>query len=276
MIRNDVEGLVLECDSCSNFIKDDTVHTYKEMSDLGKASGWIYRKINGQWYNFCCDECFIRKKEELGVDVVSEKFEKVEDKTDSVKLPKEIFSDELSYIRNDEFRVLAEQLLNALPSYFYEVAASSTGKYHPAYTTGKGGLVRHTQAAVRIAEELFRLECYNDLEVAHDHIIIALLLHDGFKHGMPDENGEASRYTESTHPKICHDWLKSLNHAELQEHLNYIADLVLTHMGQWNLEYRSGIVFAPKPQTMAQHFVHLCDYLASRKCLEFDRTIELA
>ena len=49
-----------------------------------------------------------------------------------------------------------------------------------------------------------------------------------------------------------------------------IADLVATHMGQWNTDYRNGLEIMQKPSTKAQSFVHLCDYLASRKFLEFN------
>ena len=45
-------------------------------------------------------------------------------------------------------------LIDSLPDYFFEVAAASTGKYHPKYAQGEGGLVRHTKAAVKIAYEL--------------------------------------------------------------------------------------------------------------------------
>ena len=47
-----------------------------------------------------------------------------------------------------------------LPEYFFEVAASSTGKYHPVYALGVGGLVRHTIAAVEIANEMYRMDMY--------------------------------------------------------------------------------------------------------------------
>lgn len=179
----------------------------------------------------------------------------------------ETFEKELEFIKDEKMRDAAKQLLEALPDYFYKVPASSTGKYHPQYACGEGGLIRHTKAAIRIAESLFRLEMYAPLLPDHDAIIIALLLHDGWKHGIPNEDGSYSEYTNSLHPKICSDWLLRQTCLSNQA-LTVIAGLVLTHMGQWNMEYRTGIVFAPKPITAHQMFVHLCDYLASRKFLE--------
>ena len=66
----------------------------------------------------------------------------------------EKFIKELEYIKNDDIRGFAKLALENLPDYFFDVAASSTGKYHPTYALGNGGLVRHTKAAVRIAFEL--------------------------------------------------------------------------------------------------------------------------
>lgn len=190
----------------------------------------------------------------------------------------ETFATELSYIKDEGYRELAKNLIQKLPDYTFKIAASSTGKYHPKYTNGEGGLVRHTKAAVRIAVELMRLEMYSGVSLSHDAIIVALLLHDGFKHGFPDEDGSYPKYSISNHSEVCANWLISLGLVDTvnAKVYRYIADLVLTHMGQWNTDYKSGRMFAPKPATMEQCFVHLCDYLASRKCLEFDESVELS
>ena len=67
---------------------------------------------------------------------------------------KTIFNKELTYIKNPKYRENAKKLIELLPDYFYEVAASSTGKYHPEFALGEGGLVRHTKVAVKLAYEL--------------------------------------------------------------------------------------------------------------------------
>lgn len=59
---------------------------------------------------------------------------------------------------------------------------------------------------------------------------------------------------------------------ELQ--MNLIYDLIASHMGQWNTNDYVNIVL-PKPKTQLEKFVHLCDYLASRKgdkeCLDYQQ-----
>lgn len=150
-----------------------------------------------------------------------------------------------------------------LPDYFFEVAASSTGKYHPSYSLGKGGLVRHTKSAVAIAKDLLGLEMYAGYtEQERSAILAALILHDGVKHGM---NGSA--YTTPKHPTECVDWLLEHEFDLPDDVFEMICGCIASHMGQWNSD-RYGNVILPKPKTKLQKFVHQCDYLASRKYLE--------
>lgn len=179
---------------------------------------------------------------------------------------KDNFTRELMFITNQEIRNITEELIEQLPDYFFNVPASSTGKYHPNYALGEGGLLRHTKAAVHIANELFSLEMFKPLLDQKDFIIAALILHDGLKHGRT-----LGVYAVAEHPVLASDFIKET--CKNKEIGGKIADLVLTHMGQWNTEWNSVKEIMPKPSTKAQNFVHLCDYLASRKCLEFNFSI---
>lgn len=171
----------------------------------------------------------------------------------------DIFAKELGAIHNKELRqAVATFLDNRVPTYFYEVAASSTGKYHPWYSLGYGGLVRHTKAAVLIAVDLLSLEQNKYLPA--DNIIAALILHDTFKHGYNDVG-----HTKFVHPLIaCSELHLVADEIDLPE-LHDVADLVSSHMGQWNTSRGSDVL--PKPANEESKFVHMCDYLASRKYL---------
>lgn len=179
----------------------------------------------------------------------------------------EVFNNELEYIIDENIKSFTKKALDNLPDYFYEVAASSTGKYHPTYALGVGGLVRHTKAAVRFAHHLLQLE-QNQLiftEKERDMIISALLLHDGWKHG--DKGGS---FTTHEHPQICADWIEQnpiFNSILPKNERQIIAFSVSSHMGQWNENKRSALVLH-KPTNEIQKFVHMCDYLASRKDIE--------
>ena len=67
---------------------------------------------------------------------------------------KEVFKREVNYLKNERYRENANKLIELLPDYFFEVPASSTGKYHPEYALGDGGLLIHSKAAMRIGYEL--------------------------------------------------------------------------------------------------------------------------
>lgn len=183
----------------------------------------------------------------------------------------EMFSTELNLIKDNEIRKFVENCLNEVPEYFFHVAASSTGKYHPAYALGEGGLVRHTQAAIRIAYELFRTEMYPYNQDQQDIILASLILHDTYKHGL---NG--SQYTVTEHPIIAAEQVIKSQGVIKQEWRELIAENIKTHMGRWTFDYKSRREVLTAPQTGMQKFVHQCDYLASRKCLLFDFDAELS
>lgn len=156
-----------------------------------------------------------------------------------------------------------------MPEYFFVVAASSTAKYHSKTCLGKGGLVRHTQAAAIIAEDLFRVGQFSHFtERERDLVIVAILLHDGFKHGNPKQ-----KYTVTEHPLIAAEWLKtepSLQNIIPQEDVELISSLISTHMGRWNRDAKTKEEVLPVPETELQKFVHLADYMASRRYLNYE------
>lgn len=166
----------------------------------------------------------------------------------------DVFNLEIWEIYDKDLRNLARNLLEGLPDYFYHIPASSSGKYHPTYALGEGGLVRHTQAAVKIALSLLELEQYKNIN--RDYSLIALLVHDGFKQGLDESNT-----TVKDHSWLAANFVRTFDYPNKIQ-LGEIASMIESHMGQWNY----GIL--PKPQTEAQKFIHLCDYLASRKFLE--------
>ncbi|MBE6147738.1 MAG: hypothetical protein E7168_05370 [Firmicutes bacterium] len=184
----------------------------------------------------------------------------------------DVFKNEYEYIKNIELVDDFKKLVDGLPDYFFTVAASSTGKYHPKFASGGGGLVRHTKVAVRFAYDLLSNPCIGDKYTSKekDMMIIALTLHDGLKHGNPEE-----KYTKADHPLLICDHIRneSNNLTSLKEEdIEFICDVISSHMGPWNTDYYTKEEILPKPKNKYQNFVHMCDYLASRKFVnvEFD------
>ena len=97
----------------------------------------------------------------------------------------EVFSKELSYIKNKNYIESAKKMIELLPDYFFSIPASSTGKYHPEFAQGDGGLVRHTKVAVRMCYELTNNNSigYSFTSDEKDLMMIALIMHDGCKSG---------------------------------------------------------------------------------------------
>lgn len=183
----------------------------------------------------------------------------------------EVFEKELGWIVDPKIRAFGEKLTECAPDYFFEVAASSTGKFHPSYALGAGGLVRHTKAAAHILHELLSLEMFNKYsQDTKDMMLVSIIAHDFFKHGL---EATAGKYTVAEHPLVCADFIKG--NAELcamlePEQVAFICGCISTHMGSFCTDYRTKKQILPKPTKGPQNMVHLADYLASRKYLIFD------
>lgn len=150
------------------------------------------------------------------------------------------------WIADDKIRAWVEKKLDDVPSYFWEIPASTSGKYHPEYSQGEGGLVRHTRAVVFFVIELSRAWELSEKEL--DMAIAATVLHDTWK------CGKDGKHTVYEHPEIAAEWARE--DAKEGSVRWIIADMIETHMGQWGNR---------KPKTKLEWFLHTADYLASRK-----------
>ena len=178
------------------------------------------------------------------------------------------FKIELSYIKDDRIRKSCETILDMLPDYFYEIPASSTGKYHPSFSLGKGGLVRHVKVATRIANDLFEDPSFKSKYTRNekDIMLMTLILHDSLKSGLNHD-----KYTAFNHPILISNFVNdNKDKIELtDEELEMFRTCVESHMGgfPWNVNSYTNEEL-PEPKNKFQVFVHMCDYLSSRKYLD--------
>lgn len=195
-----------------------------------------------------------------------------------------IFEREIEYITDETIRQIVRDTLDAAPECIQTIPASSSGKYHPSYSLGDGGLMRHIKAAVGIAHSLIETNIFRNLLnisdwdyetkiLYQDVAYAALILHDCKK---PDDTPKHG--TVFNHPLLAAELFKETAKKYItQDNMEYMKQIIpiihnciASHMGQWNTApYAKGVVL-PKPQKPIEHFVHLCDYLASRKFLIFD------
>lgn len=181
------------------------------------------------------------------------------------------FKKEISYIKDEKLAKDLKVLIKLLPNYFFEIPASTTGKYHPKFALGEGGLVRHTKVAVKIAYELLNNNTVGSKFTDRDKdlIIIALTLHDGLKCGE-----EHDKYTKFDHPLLASKFIME-NKDKLNmdiDDIRKVCSMIESHMGEWTYDNYKQKEVLPKPRTAEQRFVHMCDFLASRKFLNVEFT----
>lgn len=185
---------------------------------------------------------------------------------------------------NPTFCKFALELLNKVPDYFWVEAASSSGKHHPQFGLGDGGLARHSLMAYRWLKILLEANEQNMSEFVPG-MVFAALFHDCCKRGLPDDNS-IHDHTAFEHPLLSAKFVldnaeqfakdnkdfmeQSVEDEEAFKHNVAVAvSCIETHMGRWNTNLHSTTIL-PKPKTAMQYMVHLADYISSRKYTQFD------
>lgn len=171
------------------------------------------------------------------------------------------FERELNLIMDEELRMAVKSYLEeATPDYFWTVGASSSGKYHPSFSQGVGGLVRHTKAVVMFAEELLRMSSYSYMrEEYKDYVIAACILHDTCKYGINEYDKKEYKNHATNAAKAFADYAEQVMDYKPSE---FLLNAIASHMGQWSTEKED------RPFTSIDRCVHLADYMASRSFID--------
>ena len=188
-----------------------------------------------------------------------------------MKNKKELLKEYFDSVQDENVKKFMEQCIETIPEYWYTVPASSTGKYHPNYALGNGGLMRHTIALLRFFDRLVRNTMYGSpfTNREMDLLRVACLMHDSRKSGS-DEDFAISKYTKFDHPILAANVVRSIETEYItDEEKEMIANAIESHMGQWNVDtYGKSKVELPLPTNKYQKIVHLVDYLAAQKGVE--------
>lgn len=168
-----------------------------------------------------------------------------------------MFANEIGDIKDKNIKQLAEELIANADEYFFTVAASTSGKYHPTFDLGNGGLVRHTRCVVFFAECLAESSMFSEHD--RDLLIVSALAHDIKKLG-----NDGSQHTVGNHPELAAKYVKEIVESkkiEISEvDLTTIMGMISSHMGKWG--QRDGM---PLPKTVLEIALQNADYIASRK-----------
>lgn len=180
---------------------------------------------------------------------------------------KELLKEYFDAVKDNNVRMFMEQCVNTIPNYWFKAPASSSGKFHPKYALGEGGLMRHTLGILHFVNRLRENNMYRDqfTEREFDLLCVACLMHDSRKSGS-DEDYVNSQRTRFDHPLLAANVIRSIDTEYVSEdEKEIVASAVEAHMGQWNK--KDGVTL-PLPITKYQKFVHLVDYLASMRDCE--------
>lgn len=187
------------------------------------------------------------------------------EKSEKIKL----FVNEINDIKDEKLRKFAEELISNADDYFFSVPASSSGKYHPQFDLGVGGLVRHTRCVVFFAKAM--AESFDLNEEQTDLLVVAAIAHDIRKQG--DNTG----HTVREHPILASNYVKELNKSTMlltKEQVDMVCGAIESHMGKWehNKEFvKPNEKPYPMPKNDFEKALQAADYVASRKeILEFN------
>lgn len=170
------------------------------------------------------------------------------------------FEREINLVQSEDYRMFVRYYLdNFCPSYFWEVGASSSGKYHPKFSQGVGGLVRHTKAVVMFAEELLRMSSYMYMSDEHkDYVIMACILHDTCKYGIEEfDKEEYKNHAKNAAKLVDKAWVQYFGNNPSE----FFLSAIRCHMGQWSER-------EDRPFTNIDRCVHMADYMASRSFID--------
>lgn len=173
----------------------------------------------------------------------------------------ENFKRELELIMDEDLRMATKSYLDIrVPNHFWHDGASASGKFHPQFAQGDGGLVRHTKAVVMFAEELLRMSSYSYMRDEYkDYVIVACIIHDTMKYGL----GEFDKSEYKNHAKNASiafgEWCEKECGFVVSE---FLLNAVASHMGQWSIDKED------RPFTSIDRCVHMADYMASRNFID--------
>ena len=163
----------------------------------------------------------------------------------------ELLSYEVAQIDDYNIREFVKMTLDTVDPIHRIKPASSTGKYHPKYASGEGGLIRHIKVTVRNVIELIRAT--PAVESEKDELIAAAILHDMWKY----PEGRDHEFTAFDHPALGGQWCK--DHG-----FDTIGRLIAAHQGIWTTSRQMPGFENEQPRKFDEWILHFADYFASR------------
>ena len=179
------------------------------------------------------------------------------------------FEAETAKIKNEDIRNAVKQLLNKCNDKNVIGAASSSGKYHPQFSLGEGGLIRHTKAVCHFTERFLSMMPQYDGD-EWDIPYSAAILHDMCKYTDKE-------HTNIDHPLLMGNMIRDYANEKFSGfddiiEQNYakliaIADCVKSHMSRWDKD-KNGNKIGEPPTKMPHYIVAMADMAAASRHIQ--------
>lgn len=181
---------------------------------------------------------------------------------------KHALTDLVEAIPHSSLRKLTARALEIAPAAFWTAPASTSGKYHPAASLGKGGLVRHTRAVHALVLDLLAMYGVEPHAPLYSVCCAAALLHDAWK------VSEDSEHSHFDHPLRAGRAILPLleQYSGIPPHSGaQLLEAIESHMGRWNTSKHAPGITLPRPLSEAAWIVHTADFIASRKHVSIEQ-----
>ena len=165
----------------------------------------------------------------------------------------------LMLITDETIKKFVIEVFNTLPVKFWQIPASTSGAHHPKESNTIGGLIKHTLATV-----YFTLELCEAFNINKDILLGASMLHD------------IGKALDEPHDIVAATNIRRLAKEYSSGEINELVECVRWHMGCWatgstNCQTNEvGGKKFPFDFTIPQQIIHIADYVASRKRVNFD------
>ncbi len=163
---------------------------------------------------------------------------------------------EIGKIQNSEIQDFVLKTLENCPDYFFIQPASSTGKYHPACSNQRGGLLVHVKRVIYFLDQICM--AWGIFGDRRDIVIAAAIVHDIAK---PERNAPYEEH--QNHALNAERYFpKEKQGGEIGEFIEEIRGCVHHHMGRWTVKK---ILKPITDYTQLELAMTTADYLASVK-----------
>ena len=186
----------------------------------------------------------------------------------SKEIRRQVFEAASENFETERIKAYFLDMSEEVPDYFFEIPASTSGKYHNAQQCAFCGLLVHAYMISAWIDMMLPLESIKGKYTPEQRDLMRCfgLLHDSVKCGW---NG--SQYTVQDHPMLSAELVRTKHpaHNLKYDEREFLAGLCAAHSGEWN-KSRSGQEIMPKPENDAERMCHYADMTCSRKAFSYE------